>query len=451
MHAPAAPGAAAVWRLRGARGSAWALLLSGWLALGELGTALWPQAAGGVLPLALWLLAIGAGLGLARRRPPGASGLRAGLLGAAGLALTALVALPPGRTGLMLLALAWAVLLVLASLTVRALRRGVFGTAATAGTPILPACAGAALAWAAQAAGASSWLASPELAALWRHGALVAAPAQATTAALLALCALLLAAFVPARVTPTGACRAGLFDCSLPLVGHAPAAWQWPAARRWPGLAAGLVMLPMMASLPAMAPWCAGTGGGGALSGLAGGAVDLLTGPALTGLHLAAMLLPGVVLAAWCSGRPGRVPGEGRLTAAIGLLMLAGVCLWVVRPATSGQMLLSLCHGAAWSLAWAAPMLKREPAATLRRPGDASLLRHLQPGVSLMLAPALMLCLGSAIAQWGAGALVAVHVGLTLWALGGLGLSTALGMLRGQPSQAPPVASAKAAMSLTGS
>jgi hypothetical protein len=468
MNTLAGLAAVAAWRLRGARACAWALLLSGWLTLGELGAAAWPQTAGGVLPLVLWLLAVGAGLGLARRHPPGAAGLRAGLLAAAGFAWVLMMDLPSGSLVLALLALAWAMLLVLASLTARALRHGVIDGAGclstglpaagmssagtSTGTPIGPACVGATLAWAAHTAAGASWLTGPAL-------AVAPTQAQAPTALLLVLCALLLAALVPARVLPPGACRAGLFDCSLPLVGHAYRAWRWPAPRRWPALAASLVMLPMMASLPAMAPWCAGAVGGGDVLLSVGAALagEVFAGPALlTGLHLAAMLLPGALLAAWWRLWPGWVPGERRLVTAIALLMLAGLCLWVVWPAgAAGLLLLGLCHGAAWSLAWAGAMLRRRvpgvsaaPAAPVGAGFDtaaASPARWAQPllaAVGLMPAPTLVLGLGWAIAQWGAAALVGVHVALALWALAGWWLTIALDLVRADaagPAASPQV------------
>ncbi|MFM2068590.1 MAG: hypothetical protein RLZZ584_3499 [Pseudomonadota bacterium] len=399
----AASGSAAAWRLRAARVCAWALLLSGWLTLGELGAAAWPQTAGGVLPMALWLLAIGAGLALARRQPPGAVWLRAGLLGTGTLACALLTVGPPGRAGLAGLALAWAALLVLASLAVRALRRGAPGR--LTGAPILPACAGAVLAWATLVAGQSAWLLLP--------------------------CALLLAALVPARVSQPGACRAGLFDCSLPLVGHGPQGWRWPAPRHWPGQAAALVMLPMMASLPAMAPWCAAGASG------AGGVVGTAVGPGhvLAGLHLAAMLLPALILVAASARRPEHVPGQARQAVGVAMLMLAGVCLWGAWPQPStGLLLLGLCQGAAWSLAWAGPLLRhgrtpgmpdglgdadrsppRRPAAAVAAPRGT--FRPPCAALGLLLAPALVLGLGSAIAQWGAAAVLGVHLALAVWAL----------------------------------
>ena len=261
-------------RLCLARTVAWALLLGGWLVLGTLGRQQLPQSAGGQLPVALWLATLAGALALAGHWRASVLALRSGLL-ASGLAAALALAWPDRSAALLLCAaVAWALLLVAASLVVRGLRRLQPGPAPT---PTGPALAGAVLAWAV----------AGDLDAL-RHG--VVPVVWALGLAALAL-ALLLPLRVPAgaaapaagarRGVGFGACRAGLlFDCALPLL--RPGRWRDLAA--WPQAAAALAMLPMMASLPAMADWCGD-----------------LRWPAAAGtaLHLGAMLLPAALLHAW--------------------------------------------------------------------------------------------------------------------------------------------------------
>ena len=110
-------------RLCLARTVAWALLLGGWLVLGTLGRQQLPQSAGGQLPVALWLATLAGALALAGHWRASVLALRSGLL-ASGLAAALALAWPDRSAALLLCAaVAWALLLVAASLVVRGLRR----------------------------------------------------------------------------------------------------------------------------------------------------------------------------------------------------------------------------------------------------------------------------------------------------------------------------------------
>ncbi len=489
-HAAAESRRRTTWQLGVARVCAWACLLAAWLSLGEAGVRRLPHWAGGLLPLALWLLAIAAGLQLARFRPPTTTLLRAGLplLGLAAAALV--VRAGQGETGaLLILAPAWAALLVLASHTVRGLRHAGTPSLPTLSTPVLPACLGAMLALAAHDVSESA------LAATWLLPGGLANPGVATAALLLAA-SLVLGVLVPRDMARAGACRAGLFDCSLPLAGNIsdtqgrvgrPQATgspgKQPLGASWPLRSAGLLMLPMMAALPAMAPWCGGTA----------------DGPALSSLHLASMLVPALLLSAISAGlqpthrprgtgtpratrrildswwpatlvpRPGGAAAHRGLARVVAACLGAGVLCWALLPPGIGLLALSLCHGCAWSLAWAGPMLlvDRSPAtigvemagavtgearvaskpATLasRRartgrsahPGQATRRRWFSTLAQLTAAPVLMLALGWSLAHLGAPALIAVHLALAFWAITGVWLSCSLDLSATAPDQQP--------------
>jgi hypothetical protein len=339
-------------RLAAARTLAWALWLLGWLLLGEFGHRRLPLWFGGLLPLALWLLAIGALLSI--RRPLPAPGLALGLTMAALLAAWGLA-----DSSTMATVSGWALLVVGASRVVRQLRRG-----RPQGAPLAPACAGALLAWA--LAGAPAWI----------HGAA------------LPLIALLLALLMPWRGAPASGCRAGLFDCALPIAAWGP----WREAARWPHSAALLAMLPMMAGLPLLADACSAAGW-----------------PPRTesALHLAAMLLPPLLLQV-----PLRVLADRSRQGWIALLLLAGgAALWL-QPGVQGLMAAMLLHGLAWSVAWGGTM-----AAGQRQPDGPP------PLVAATLAALLLLSLGAAVALRGLDALVTVHAALAL--CGAVGLAGA--------------------------
>lgn len=374
-------------RLWLARALAWALLLGGWIVLGGLGRQHLPLAAGGQAPVALWLLAIGAALGLSRRVDIDRSALRAGLLalGAAAAASLALMALM-AQSGAWLFAAAgaWGGLLVAASLTVRGLRRAQTGPLTS---PMSAALAGAGLA--AALAG--------DVGAV-RDIALPAATALGIAAAALALLA-------APQALARGGCRSGLFDCAL--MPGSSGAWRHPTG--WPLVAAGWAMLPMMAGLGPMADWC-GT----------------LPWPPGAGrlLHLGAMLLPAALLQ-WAP-----TPGlAGRHLAGVMATLLAVGGLALLWPGIAGLVTASLLQAAAWSLAWGQG---------LRRPATD------RPRLSVMPAPACnrrdgllaatavtVILLGLAIDLAGAAVLVAVHA-----VLAGAGLAGLIGLGLHQP--APP-------------
>ena len=385
------------------------MLLAGWLVLGQLGHRLLPQAAGGLAATALWLAASGTALAWASGRRVTVPALRLALLvlaaaAAAGAWLLGRQPLP----GLLLLAIAWAGLLVAASCAVRCLRQALCPPLNPSlnpapdqppPPPVLAALGGALLAVLA-AAGPAAALANP-----------------VTLAVALGAAGVLLAALLQQQTTPVTVCRAGLFDCALAL---APLRnWSQPAA--WPTAAAGWAMLPMMAMLASMADWCASSG---------------LDARSATALHLGAMLLPA--LRVWWltrqpagrpqTGGPVATPGTpvgGTATATTcGLLLAAGgaVLWWPGAAGLGGLMAASLLQGLAWGVAWTARWAVPRP--TL--PG----LRTALPGSSAaaavgaalpaLLAALLVLALGSAVMAHGPAALRWVHGLLAL--LGGAGV-----------------------------
>lgn len=365
--------ARAAWRLALIRTLAWALLFAGWLVLGGLGRLHLAQWAGGQLPVALWLAGIGALLALVARRPLPAWAMQGALVGAALVVGVALVVADRGGDALAVLAAAaaWSGLLVAMSATVRALRAA---QARIPPAPLLPALAGAALAWTV-------------------HDSRLATVALVGSAV-----ALTLAVLPGSRIARTGqpfsACRAGLFDCSLPL----PSVAAWRRSSDWPLHAATLVMLPMMAALPAMSEWC------GAAPGWLG---------SVTAWHLGAMLLPALCLRTWLSrlNRPA-------LNAGLAALLLAGALVLLSWPGLNGLMLAQLLHATAWSLAWAAPMLARDAAALPRTPSRVAPASTTLAQASLVATAVLLL--GWALDRFGPPALAAVHAGLAGVALLGL-------------------------------
>lgn len=346
-------------RLTLARTLAWALLVGGWWQLGLVGRQHLPLLAGGLAPLALWLLVTGVSSSLlAGRRLPVAA-LRA-LLPALGLAAAG--GLLAGREGWGLLALAWAGLLVAASLVVRACREQALQRPPA---PIGPAASGVMLAM-----------------------AMPAGPAA--VAAAVAGASLLLAALLPRRPRVT-ACRAGLFDCAWPL----PAAAGWAERSAWPIAAARLAMLPMMATLAAMNDWCSA----------------LPVAPAaMPALHALGMLGPALLLQ-WAVRSTGRLPSPLGGPAAPLALLVAGAFAGWTWPGPPGWLAASLLQGMAWSLAWSVPLLRPATAgAAVAPPGPFEAVQ----------AAALVLALGAAMAVHGPAALLAAQAGLALLGLAAL-------------------------------
>lgn len=359
-------------RLWAARAIAWALLFGGWFVLGALGRARTPSNGGdglaAVWPMALWLLAIGALLALTHGHGSSRARLACGLAlatSAAGWALSA----GTGSAPLAVLALAWAALLVGASRGVRLLRQS---TSESPPAPVAPAIAGAALAW----------LVAGDLSGVAQHPGL--------TATALAIAAILLTLLLPAPARDAKGCRTGLFDCSLPLA----SLMKWRPVADWPLRAAAFVMLPMMATLPALGERCTAAGTSVA---------------AMTALHLAAMLLP-----AWATTPFARSIRAPQLRAAVTTLLIAGAALPWCWAGWNGLMTASLLQAAAWSLAWAVPMLQRD-APRIQARGSAF-------GAGGCSAVAL-LALGLAIEDLGLAALQACLLGLALVAFVGVAAS----------------------------
>jgi hypothetical protein len=378
MNSPA-PAAVRLWM---ARTLAWALLLSGWLVLGALGRQYLPGWAAGQWAPALWLAVIGLLLAGVARRSPALRTLRFVLPVAGGAAALALAA--AGRGGgagaIAAAAVAWAGLLVAASLGVRALRQVQPRRPAA---PLLPALLGALAAWV-------------------LAGDVVALPGRADrVAGALAGAALLLAALLPARAVLKQGCRSGLFDCSLPLL----TARGWRDTARWPLQAAALAMLPMMATLPLLAEWCAGPGRSPA---------------AMVLLHLAAMVLPALGAQAWL-----RRAGPLQQAGVVGALLVAGALAPAAWPGVDGLMAGALLQAAAWSLAWAGPMMARPVLANgcscgAAAEGPARAACAAVPGAAMAAG---VLAVGAAVDTAGPVVLAAVHAALGLAAAAGLALA----------------------------
>jgi hypothetical protein len=375
-----------VIRLAVARTLAWTLLLASWIGLALLAGVRSPGIWQGHALLAGWLLALGLATAALARWPLPAADRRVGLLVCGCLAAAGWLAWVQSGAGAFAaagLALSQAALVALASATVRACRAAV---PRRPSPPLLPAAAGAALAW--------FWVGDPgDITGLAHHLAWGGAAL-----------ALLLAALHPAAL-PDGArpgCRAALFDCSLP---HA-AAGLGRDPTRWPVALAALLMLPMMANLVPLLDLCGGHG---------------LTPQASLGLHLAAMFAPAALLSLAPGGAPAWAP---RLALACGPLLVAGALLPVWPgggPGAPWAWVMAL-HGAAWSLAWAAqlaaPAGRLAPAPLSSRAGSARL------APLALLAPALaVLAMGLLLSGLGLAALTGLHLGVG--ALAALGLLAA--------------------------
>ncbi|WP_119287167.1 hypothetical protein [Azohydromonas sediminis] len=359
-----------------ARTLAWTLLFGGWLVLGALGLRHAPVATGALAPVALWLLAIGvaARVGAAWSLSPRV--LRAVLVGSAALVAACLAALAHGAPhSLWPAAVAWGVLIVVASRVVRGWRRR---PGPRFSPPVVPAALGALVAW----------LLAGEPAAVAAH--------PAAAAAALTVIGLALAALVPSPHSEprSGApgCRSGLFDCALAW----PTLAQWRVPAHWPWLAAALAMLPMMASLPLLAEGCARTG---------------WRPQAVTGLHLLAMLVPAAVVAALRA----RVLVQAARAFVAGLLIAGGVAALTV-PGSDGTMAAMLLHAAAWGIAWSAAMA---PATDRTRLPAV----HGGAGASALASAAVVLALGVAVAGSGWAAWSALHA--ALGAIAALGVAAA--------------------------
>lgn len=378
---PPSPGATpgAALRLWIARTLAWSLLLSGWLVLGALGRQHALLLVSGYAPLALWLACTGALLVGTAFWPLSRGVLAAVLMGAGGLTVLALHWADRGAPALALAALGWSVLLVAASRCVRSLRTAL---PRLPPAPLVPALLGGSLAWGV----------AGDLPALPTHTVALSVALLATAVAL--------ALLVPRGVGHALGCRAGLFDCSLPV----PALVRWRNMADWPLHAASLTMLPMMTALPAMADWCSAAG---------------WSAPMVTGLHLAAMLLPPALLQ-----RALPSVSASQLRRWVALLLAVGALLLVAWPGVQGLMAASLWHALAWGVAWAGPMVARTPVpAAPSKPWGAGMGHQL---AAVALAGSAVLALGAGIGAAGPAALTSAHAGLALLGLLGLLLAPAL-------------------------
>jgi hypothetical protein len=228
---------------------------------------------------------------------------------------------------------------------------------------------------------------------------------------------LLVSASRAARLLPSASasrgCHCALYAGALPMA--TPFPWREPMA--WGAYCARWTMLPMMATLGAMAQWCGGDGG--------------ITPTQWVGLHLGAMLaapLLAASMAVWSrpsmaplpspcnrwSTAPHRVPLP---TAALA----AGLVLMAWMPGLRGLMAMSICSSVAWGLAW------NTPSRSGARRAEASEVAHRAPreapstpSLLATLTPALVvLALGQALADYGPPALEALQAALALIAIAG--------------------------------
>lgn len=299
-------------RLLLARAIAWALLLAGWVGLGGLALALTANLMVVWALVALWLLALGMAATVATRDSLRAGARRAALAACAvwtGAAL-AWSTQGGGLRALLAALLGWAALTALASGVVRSVRLAQPGRP---GPPLGAASLGALCA------------------------ALVLGDPGDAQALAWRLCGLVLAAALGLvllqrgdRVGPApSACRAGLFDCSLP----AWPAGAWQDAQQWPALLAGLAMLPMMAALPMMVAWCR---------------AQAIVPQAMVALHFAAMFAPALLLRRLVATWSPQV-----LSLVCAALLAAGTAAVLWAPAPLDLLGVALAQGAAWSFAWA--------------------------------------------------------------------------------------------------
>jgi hypothetical protein len=159
----------------------------------------------------------------------------------------------------------------------------------------------------------------------------------------------------------------------------------------WPALGARWAMLPMMAALAVQSDWCAGIG--------------LSAGQGVA-LHLAAMLAPVALLRGLRLLRLKQPPFSPLWIAAF---MAAGVAALPMWPGVRGWMTMSLLHAVAWGVAWSQDIAAVPRTASRRW---TSVWHALVPA-------AVVLALGTAIAEFGLEGLVAVHIGLGVLSLAG--------------------------------
>lgn len=378
-------------RLTLARGTAWTLLLVGWIGLGSFALLLTPDLAAAFALVAVWLLVLGGAAALPARAAQRALWHRVAVgvtAAVTSLALTA-AAHGGGLAALVVATVAWATLTALASGVVRHLR---LAQAARPGPPIVAASLGA-------------------LTAAVVLGDLGDLPALALRlAALVVIAGALLIALQPAGRAQSAAqrrCRAGLFDCSLP----AWPAGAWRDPMQWPTLLAGLAMLPMMAALPLMVAWCR---------------TDAIAPQAVVALHLAAMFGPALILRRHLVGWSTR-----RLSAVCAACLAAGAVFVLWAPTPWNLVGLGFAHGAAWGLAWAGQLW----APDRRSRAGAS------PWRAALGYAALTLVFGFVVARFGAQGVAAIHALLGLAAGATWLLVTAFHFLSafGKNSGSPPI------------
>jgi hypothetical protein len=283
-----------------ARALTWTLWWSAWLVLGDLGPRYGPVHAGGVLPLAAWLLFIVVTARAAGAWRPSTTRVCIALMASTMTAAAALrwACVGGGETAVLLAAAIWGIVIVFADLAARAIVEATPRSAVEA----LPAALGAAVAWAASAAN------------------------TLRAASLVILCGSALAALCGQR----GVRRRGVEHRGDPM----PLAWSCLAIRDgdWVAVCARAAMVPMMASLTFMPDWCA-----------AAGSPDRSMA---AGVHLALMLLlPGLLHA--LDVRPTH-PVWLALPMGAGLLLLASL------PGVRGWMAASLAQSLAWGMSFTA-------------------------------------------------------------------------------------------------
>jgi hypothetical protein len=357
----------AMLRLHAARAVAWSLLLGGWIGLAAVAQARSATPLAGFAWIALWLFALGSWTAAMARWRPVAGVRRIAIVVAAIVAAVALALSARGVAWLGSGIVAFALVVALASTTVRACRHAAHQRP---GPPFAAAAAGAVLA----------------LVVVGEIGGVGGLTLRLGGLAVLA--AVALAWLHPARLdrNARSGCGAGLFDCSLP--GWVPGASRTP--QRWPLMLASLLMLPMMCSLSMMASICRAAA---------------TPAPAMLALHLAGMFAPALLLHAAGRALPQRA-GAALCAALLGL----GAVGLLRLPVPSAWVVVALAHGTAWSVAWSAQFSAASPLRTAPSPLRAAWFNA-----------ACALALGLAFAAWGPEALRALHIAIgTAAALSGI-------------------------------
>jgi hypothetical protein len=348
------------------RALAWAILISGWIAIAAFAFQFARGLFWGFVIVATWLVCLGASASLGRSLRSGRVSIGIGLILGAIFAGGGLIwsVHGGGTVAVLFSVLGWSAMTALASGVVRKLR---FRVHKKPDPPVVEAALG----------GLTAALVIGDL------GDLVALATK------MAMFLGAISAILTWLQITSGAehkkqgCRAGLFDCSLPA--WPTGAWRDPGS--WPFLLSSLVMLPMMATLPLMVMWCADTA---------------VSGEWMILVHVGAMFGSALILRLWRDTiRP------ASLSAACVGLLVSGALFPLIESRANGLLGLAILHGAAWGVAWSTQLWS--PA---RRSDQNS-----SPLLASLGYAALALLFGVAVQYKGADGAVGLHVLMALLAL----------------------------------